>query len=218
MQTRSWKISDTGEDVGEPGFGIDIVEVAGRGHRQHDGGAVGAAQAAGESSIAPSQGDAAQRSFGGVVAEADPAIVEEAGEVGPAPEHLIHGLQDLGRAREGFSLAQQPGVHVVEQRLASPLAPGSPLVGSAAVDGALDLEQRIEASDRLQRDRGDRFALLSVPGGFLDVGQLEEALPRMGQAKCRRDRHRFLLRVEQRLEAAIAIRLQDAGEGGQMLL
>lgn len=34
----------------------------------------------------------------------------------------------------------------------------------------------------------------------------------MGQAKCRRDRHRFLLRVEERLEAAIAIRLQDAGE------
>lgn len=40
----------------------------------------------------------------------------------------------------------------------------------------------------------------------------------MGEAECRRDRHRFLLRIEQRLEAAIAIRLQDTGEGGQMLL
>lgn len=168
--------------------------------------------------VAPSQGDAAQRSFGGVVAEADPAIVEEAGKVGPAPEHVIHGLQDLGGAGEGFSLAQQPGVHVVEQRLASLLAHGSPLVGAAAVDGALDLEQRIETSDRLQRDRGDRFALAAFPGVLLDIGQLEEAPPRMGEAECRRDRHRFLLRVEQRLEAAIAIGLQDAGEGGQMLL
>src|SRR5439155_13377063 len=40
----------------------------------------------------------------------------------------------------------------------------------------------------------------------------------MGQAKCRCNRQRLLLRVEQRLEAAIAIGLQDAGEGGQMLL
>lgn len=48
--------------------------------------------------IAPSQGDAAQRSLGGV-AEADPAIVEEAVNFGPAPKHLIHGLQDLEGAR-----------------------------------------------------------------------------------------------------------------------
>lgn len=128
-----------------------------------------AAQGSGEGPIAPSQGDAAQRSFGGVVAEADPAIVEEAGKVGPAPEHVIHGLQDLGGAGEGFSLAQQPGVHVVEQRLASLLAHGSPLVGAAAVDGALDLEQPIETSDRLQRDRGDRLALAAFPGVLLDI-------------------------------------------------
>ena len=77
VQTRSGKIGDPGEDVGEPGFGIDIVKTTGGDHRQHDGGAFGAAQAAGEGPIAPSQGDAAQRSFGGVVAEADSAIVEE---------------------------------------------------------------------------------------------------------------------------------------------
>lgn len=99
MQARCGKISDTGKDVGEPGLGVDIVEATGRDHRQHDGGAVGAAQAAGEGPVAPSQGDAAQRSFGGVVAEADPAIVEEAGKVVPPPEHVVHGLQDLGGAR-----------------------------------------------------------------------------------------------------------------------
>ncbi|MBB4367109.1 hypothetical protein GGD65_008185 [Bradyrhizobium sp. CIR18] len=65
-------------------------------------------------------------------------------------------------------------MHAVEQRLASLLAHGKPLVGAAAVDGAFDLEQRIETSDRLQRDRGDRFAL-AFPGVLLDIVQLEEA-------------------------------------------
>lgn len=55
-QTRSGKIGCPGKDVGEPGFGIDIVKTTGGAHRQHDGGAFGAAQAAGEGPIAPSQG------------------------------------------------------------------------------------------------------------------------------------------------------------------
>src|SRR5207302_4108628 len=104
--------------------------------------------------------------LGTIVGQADPAIVEEAGEVVPAPEHVVDRLQDLGRAREGFALTQQPGVHVLEKRLALFLAHGAPLVGAAAVDGALDREQRIEASDRLQRDRRDRFALLTFPSIF----------------------------------------------------
>lgn len=45
-------IGDPGEDVGEPGYGIDIVKTTGGDHRQHDGGAFGAAQAAGEGPIA----------------------------------------------------------------------------------------------------------------------------------------------------------------------
>lgn len=107
VQTRGGKIGDPGEDVGEPGFGIDVIETTRRDHGQHDSGAVGAAQAAGEGPVAPAQGDAAQHSFSGVIAEADPAIVEEAGEVVPASEHVIHGLQDLGGARQGFSLAER---------------------------------------------------------------------------------------------------------------
>ena len=72
------------------------------------------------------------------------------------------------------------GETVVESYTITNMAHGTPLVGTAAVDGALDLEQGVQTPDRLQRDRGDRFAFLSVPGGFLDIGQLEEAPPRMG--------------------------------------
>ncbi|MBB4264383.1 hypothetical protein GGD64_008459, partial [Bradyrhizobium sp. CIR3A] len=107
--------------------------------------------------------------------QADPAVVEEAGEVVPAPEHVVHRLQDLGGARQGLPLAEQPVVQVVEKRLALFLAHGAPAVGTAAVDGALGLEQGVKTPDRFQRDRGDRFAFLSVPGGFLDVSQFEEA-------------------------------------------
>lgn len=64
VQTRCGKIGDTGEDVGEPGLGIDLVEATGRDHRQHDGGTVGATLAAGEGPVAPSQGDASQCALG----------------------------------------------------------------------------------------------------------------------------------------------------------
>jgi hypothetical protein len=56
VQTRSGKIGDAGEDVGEPGLGIDVVEATGRDHRQHDGGTVGTTLAASEGPVAPSQG------------------------------------------------------------------------------------------------------------------------------------------------------------------
>lgn len=98
------------------------------------------------------------------------------------------GFRTSEGAREGSALTQQPVVHVVEKWLALFAAHGAPLIAAAAVDGTFDLEQRIEASDSVQRDRRDRFALLTFPSIFLHVSQLEEASPRMGKAKLPRDR------------------------------
>lgn len=53
---------------------------------------------------------------------------------------------------------------------------------------------------------------------FFSMSARSKKPRRAWASKTPRDRHRFLLRVEQRLEAAIAIGLQDAGEGSQMLL
>jgi len=53
VQTRSGKIGDPGEDVGEPGLRIDVVETTGRDNRQHDGGTIGATLAASEGPVAP---------------------------------------------------------------------------------------------------------------------------------------------------------------------
>ena len=67
MQTRSGKIGYTGENVGEPRLGIDVVEPTGGDHRQHDGGPVSSALGASEGPIAAPEGYSAQGSFGGVV-------------------------------------------------------------------------------------------------------------------------------------------------------
>ena len=67
MQTRSGDIGDTRESVGEPSLGIDVVEATGRDHRQHDGGAVGAALRTGEGPVSASESYAAQGSFRRVV-------------------------------------------------------------------------------------------------------------------------------------------------------
>ncbi|MCP1909493.1 hypothetical protein J2R96_001973 [Bradyrhizobium elkanii] len=85
------------------------------------------------SSCAFPRRDASQCALGAIVGQADPAIVEKAAEVIPAPEHVVDRLQDLGGAGEGFAVAQQPGVHALEKRLALFLAHGAPLVGATAV-------------------------------------------------------------------------------------
>lgn len=116
------------------------------------------------------------------VGQADSAVIDEAGKVVPAREHVVGRLEDIGGAREGIALVEQPPVHVIEERLALFLPHGTPLVSAAAVDGALDVEERVDALDRLQRRRGDRFAIpLALAGIFLDVGQFEESPARMKQ-------------------------------------
>lgn len=189
MQAQGGVSWNPGENVAKPCFGVDVIEAAGCDHCQHDGGSVGATLATGECPIPSSQSNASQSALSGVVRQADPTVVEEAGEVGPAGEHIVHRFQDLGGARESLALAQQPCVHVVEEWLARMLAHGAPLGGDLAVDGALDLEQCVEPPDGLQRDRGDGLAILSCPRGrFLDVGQLEEAPSGVRKAECRCER------------------------------
>ena len=61
-------LGDAGEDVGEPGLGIDVVELGGDDQAVDDGGTLAAAIGAGEQPRLAAEGDAAQGSLGGVVA------------------------------------------------------------------------------------------------------------------------------------------------------
>ena len=75
-------VGDAAEGVGEPGLRIDAVEPGGGDQRVDRRGPFAATVGTGEQPIFPADGDGAQRPLGGVVAEADAAVVEEAGERG----------------------------------------------------------------------------------------------------------------------------------------
>ena len=60
---------DAGEDVAEPGEGLDADELAGTGEAAQDGGGVAAGVAAEEGPVVAADGDAAERAFGGVVVD-----------------------------------------------------------------------------------------------------------------------------------------------------
>ncbi len=104
--------SDAGEDGGEPGLRIDVVEASRLDQRDHDGGAFGAAVGAGEQPCPSAQSQTTQGSFGSIVRQADPSVLGEAGEVAPALEHVVDRFGDGGRPREPGALLAQPFLQI----------------------------------------------------------------------------------------------------------
>ncbi len=141
---------DAGQDVGEPGLRIDIVELGRDDQAVHTRRPLAAAIGAAEQTGLAVQGDAAQSAFSRVVRQADPAILKQAGEGWPAGEHVVHGLGDRVMAREPGPLLAHPRLQLGDDRRASLLANSQPLRGGQAIDGALDVEQGVDAPDRLQ--------------------------------------------------------------------
>lgn len=87
---------DAGKRVDQPGLWVDVVELRGRDQCRHGGCVIGPPVEVGEEPSLPAEGEAAQRALGGVVAEADAAAVDEAGEAILALEHVVDGLSDRG--------------------------------------------------------------------------------------------------------------------------
>jgi hypothetical protein len=112
-----------------------------------------------------------QRSFGRIVRDADPPIGEEAREGPPALEHVVHRLGDLGMARELGAFPTHPDLELGHERGTLDLPCGQPLFGAEAVDGALDLEQRVDALDGLS-------AMGEIAAGFSPLA-LRRALAAM---------------------------------------
>lgn len=71
-------LSGPGQDVSQPGLMADIVEPGGNDQAAHHRRALAAAIRSAEQPGLTPHGHAAQGPFGGVVAQADTAIVEEA--------------------------------------------------------------------------------------------------------------------------------------------
>ena len=90
------------------------------------------------------------------------------------------------------------------------------LGGRAAVDLALDVEDRVDALDRLERQRRDDGELAARLGG--DIGQHEELAPTMRPARGLGDRPRLAVCRRRAVEPGIGIGLQDPGIAGEMPL
>src|SRR3546814_3001541 len=88
------------------------------GHDEGDqeGGTRGATVGTCEQPRFPSQRKTSQRPLGGIVCQADPAVLGEAGEVAPTLEQVVDRPGDGGRARELGPLLAQPCFQFGEQR------------------------------------------------------------------------------------------------------
>ena len=212
-------IGDACEDIGEPSLRIDIVELRGLDQGIDDGGALAAAIRATEQPRLATERDAAERALGGVVAEADAAVVEEAGERIPALEHVEAGFGQIMAARELADLLGEPGVELCHQPRAEFLTNREALGRRLAIDGTLDVEQGIETLHGFERDRIDHAAALAtalLAGRAYDIGQLKELTARMGEAARFQHRTGVAAFAIELVVAAIGISLQDPGPCREM--
>lgn len=163
--------------------------------------------------IISAKGDPPERTLGGVVAEANPSIGEEAAEGVPTLEHVVHGLADLGARRHLGAVLEHPGSEIGDQRRTQLLARRRLLGGAQAIDRPLDGEDGVDALHGFQgegRDHLRGLALSLAPRGGLDVGQLEELAPTMRPAGGFQDLGGLTLSLVELIVTVIGVGLQDA--------
>jgi hypothetical protein len=93
-----------------------------------------------------------ERVLGGVVGQADAAIVEEAREGGPFFEHIVECLCDRGLARERTAPVAQPCFQVGGERGSQTLANRQSLRSRLAGDRTLGVEDAVDPRYRFERD------------------------------------------------------------------
>ena len=140
------RVGDPGEHVGKPGLRVDVVELCRHDQRGHHRGTVGTAFGASKQPGFSAERKATQRPFGGIVGQADPAILDEPSEPVPVIEQVLDRLDDGGRARQPRKLVTQPTLQSGQQRRAVLLSNEPAPIGTLAVDAALDVEQRVDSS------------------------------------------------------------------------
>src|SRR5437763_8149157 len=119
-------IGDPTQDVGEPGLWVDAVELSGLDQGEHRSGALAAAVGASEQPGLAADCDPAQRPLSGIVGQADASVVENAGEGGPALQHVIHGLGGFGMTCQPSALGTHPWFKIANDWLYAPLPHSDP--------------------------------------------------------------------------------------------
>jgi hypothetical protein len=132
---------DPREDIRKPRLRVDAV------HFRRDDEAVHSCRAP------PS---AIRSSFGGVVGETHASIVQEQREARPSLQDVVERLGEVVTTRQFGELFAHVDLKVLDQRPAQHLSHLKTPFGAPAIDGAFDLEQRIDPPHDLDRDRRER--------------------------------------------------------------
>jgi hypothetical protein len=192
-----------GQGVGEPGVGIDGVELGGFDQGVGDGGGFAACLGAHEEVVPASEGDAAHAEFGGVVIDLKDAVVE----VGAQAFHPGQGVSDCcgqrGFSRDRGELHGQPSLQIVEDRGGMGLSQFDTSIRWGASGLFLDGIEPGDPADGLFRD-----------GGALRTVDVDELAPDMGHAGDLADGPRAV----EVLEPGIAIGMHPSAEAGEMVL
>src|SRR6185437_16320414 len=94
-----------------------------------------------------------QGAFGGIVRQTDSPIIEEPAEGGPALQHIVDCLRHVGVARHLAAHTAHPTLKIIHES-GDPLLPhGTTLFDRQAVEGALDVEDRVDPSHSFDRQR-----------------------------------------------------------------
>lgn len=205
-------LGNASEHIGEPGLRIDIVQAGGLDQGVEDGCALAAAIGSAKQPGLPSERHAAQGAFGGIVGQADLAVLKEASEGVPAAQHVVDRFGEIVVAREPGELGSEPGVKLGHERRTQFLAHNEPLGHALTVDAALDIEQSIDPLHGLDRDRVDHAGMLAaalLAGRTGNVGQFEELAPRVGKAAGLMHRRRQTTGSIKLAVTTIGIGLQD---------
>ena len=132
------------QDVSEPGKGLDVVELCG-GDEGADGCPSDAATVrAREQMVFAPECDGPDGALDRIVVELDAAVIEEAGEGGPARERIADGLGEGAGGWNAAKLHLEPGLHHVDEWPGAGVTHMPTFLCRAAPDRTLD---RIEFRD-----------------------------------------------------------------------
>src|SRR6266566_7415818 len=118
-------------------------------------------------------GNSSQRALGGIVAQADPTVIEKAREGVDALEHVIHRLGDVAVTRELSALLSHPFDEIVDLRGDVGAACSKALRRRQSFDRAFQHEYGVDLLHGLECDWRDHSRCLAacLRG---DISKLEE--------------------------------------------
>ncbi len=152
------------------------------------------------------------------VCQADPAVVDEAGEGSPpiCLEHVGDRRGDGIVLRHRAAFGEHPDVEIVDQR-SNQAQPGSePRRSVQPVDAALHIEDRIDPRHGFQSDGRDVVSGFALADITSDVGKFEELAAGMAPAERAADGTGIAIAAKEIIVAPVGVSLENTLPSGKV--